>query len=55
MNNKEHFLFQESKELFEKENEDQDQEFRKMADRYYELNMLTRSIKFHTNNIKELS
>ena len=54
LDEREHFLFQESKELFENENEDKDEEFRKLVDKYYNLNNLVNSINFYINELKKV-
>ena len=50
LDEKEHFLFQKFKQLFEDE-----KEFIKLIDKYYNLNKLTESIKFYRNEIKDSS
>ena len=51
----EHFLFQKAVESFKDEDEDEYQEFKKLANKYYNLSKLIQSIKFYTNNIKNQS
>ena len=55
LNNKENFLFQEVKPLFEHEDENEYQEYKKLADKYDSLNNLTRAINFFSNEIKKKS
>lgn len=42
-------------ELFEDEDKYEYQEFKKLVNKYYNLNKLTKAIKFYENNIKNKS